>query len=286
MRCSKRSSSTDREDMAIEPERGCGFRVVGGLYFISDGPGWVCTKMPFNLESCPTCGGGIHSSRGWAWIDPKNLTGGAVVPSGIRSCKSQGWMCPGAEDAALCPFELHKAGLMWVGSGFYTPESFQSEAAQLGISKRVNSIPRDFELGQTWIFLAHPKAGRKEVCGWARKGRRCKLMPEQVCQGTDKQCTSYDGMVAEVPALFYAFRPNRLELLIDQSEYDRLHQAGNEEELATKTRKGLITLVPVPDDDPDHHTSAWEQLKRKKQLDKAVQAIEKAVHDGVEPDAQ
>ena len=28
----------------------------------------------------------------------------------------------------------------------------------MGISRRIRNVPRDFKLGETWVFLGHPKA--------------------------------------------------------------------------------------------------------------------------------
>lgn len=219
----------------IEPVRGCGSRVVGGMYLVSDGPGYVCPKMPYNLEVCPTCGGGIHFARGWSWIDPKALTGGKTLE-----------YCTVCGNRDRCPFENRKEGLMWVGQTFYTPESFQLEAFTLGVSKRIANVPRDFILGTTWVFLAHKKAGRKWLCEKLRKGS-CKLSGEK-CQGTDTGCPNYVAELREVPALFYAFCPSRIELIVTESQ-----MAAFTDDQRKDFEKRHITLVPVPDDDPDHN---------------------------------
>lgn len=234
--------------MAQEPMRGCGYRKVGGLYFVCDGPGFVCRKLPFNLGLCPVCSAGLHFSRGYTWINPHGLTGGqCAVPD-----------CPlGAVGKRVgCPFDERLAGLMWIGNQFYTPESFTAEAAAMGISKRIRSVPRGFELGKTWVFLAHQKAGRKESCTWYNGHYRCKLSKEP-CRNDDKDCPNATWAQAESPAIFYAFRPTRVELLV----MARRKAAMDEDRLKSFADRG-ITLVAVPDDDLDHQGSVWRDLRK------------------------
>lgn len=46
--------------------------------------------------------------------------------------------------------------LMWVGASFYpTVQDFIDEASQLGVSKRLPSLPDDIESGSTRVFLVH-----------------------------------------------------------------------------------------------------------------------------------
>lgn len=45
--------------------------------------------------------------------------------------------------------------LMWVGSKFYTIESFIKEANRYGVCKRVNGIPTDITVGKSRAFLVH-----------------------------------------------------------------------------------------------------------------------------------
>jgi len=54
---------------------------------------------------------------------------------------------------------------MGVGETFYTSRSFVDEARLLGVSKRIPVVPRNFEVGKTWIYLLHQNA-----CGPKKPG--------------------------------------------------------------------------------------------------------------------
>ncbi len=205
--------------MAVESRRGCGYRKVGGLYLVADGNGVSCCRLPIELNVCPCCGGGIKQSRGWTWINPVLMFGEVCKPK----CNS----CPAGNPALLGD----QAGLLWVGEQFYkTADEFNAEAGEIGISKRIAAIPRNFKLGETWVLLAHPKAVKVEV-------------------------KSENDLIPHIeyrPGVFRIFRPERLEKIItetmakDKDEMQRLEKAG-------------ITPVIVPDDDVDHMGSVYDK---------------------------
>jgi len=132
-----------------EKKRGCGWRKESGLYLISSGLDRPCGLLPFPLEICPTFGQADvgKPARGWTWINPKEITRGLV-------CSTSN-VCP----AGGCDWTKHeRAGLLWIGEKFYpTPQHFEREAWVQGVSKRVAHIPHGFELGSTWVLLAHRK---------------------------------------------------------------------------------------------------------------------------------
>lgn len=133
-----------RISIKVEQRRGCGYRKKGGIYFVSDGIGSPCDKLPIELTVCPTCSCGIKQARGFTWIT-----------SALFENKS----CSG--DCERCPLNLKdlRLGLMWVGTKYYpTPADFSKEASAMGVSKRISQVPKDFVVGETWIALAHPKA--------------------------------------------------------------------------------------------------------------------------------
>jgi len=165
-----------------EGKRGCGERKVGGLYLISGGEATPCGKFPIPFMLCPCCGEGQTFSR-----SPKML--------------EQPWRlweslaCVG--DCAACPLHQNTlqepALLIWIGSRYYpTPEDFLREAKSMGISRRIKSVPRDFELGQTWVLLAHIKAIR---------------IPPAVFG---------DEPIIE-PGIFSMFRPESIEVVVDEN---------------------------------------------------------------------
>lgn len=196
--------------MAVEPKRGCGYRKIGGLYLVGNPGGFSCDRLPFPLTTCPTCGAGIKFSRGWTWVFPYNLFEGDHAPC---YCKDR---CP------IChPLKMgEKAGLMWVGEQFYTPQTFVQEALTLGISKRIPAVPQGLQLGKTWVLIAHKKGALHQ-----KEGRLFKTVPG--------------------PGIFYAFVPTRVEKVVT---YEDL---ANEQEMRKLERRG-ITPVPVPANDPDH----------------------------------
>jgi len=208
--------------MAVEAERGCGFRRVGNLYIVADGIGEPCHRVPYPLERCPTCDAGIKFSRGWTWIHAMPLLG--ICPGG-----GSGNHCV---RCVVCFPPDEESGLLWVGEKHYaTPEAFSSEANLMGVSKRIAAIPRRFRMGETIVYLAHMKA-----CGPS-------LAPLEGCGNAEEP---RDALVplARRPGLFRAFRPTRLELILRKSD-------ATPERVAEEAKRG-VTVVDVPDGDPDH----------------------------------
>lgn len=202
--------------MAIEEKRGCGYRKVGGLYLVGEGLAAPCDRLPFELSVCPCCGNGIKFTRGFTWIRAD------LFAPDHQPCKCP-YVCP------ICnPIRDGKGyvkyGLLWVGEAFYSPEGFIREAQRRGISKRISALPHGFKVGATWVMLAHKKAITK---------------------------TAAEGSTAlfqEVPGIFYAFCPLRVEKIITES----MEKDGE----GAKLRERGITPVVVPDDDPDHNPMA------------------------------
>lgn len=182
----------------IESERGCGYRKGGGIYLVSDGIGSVCCKLPMELTVCPCCHGGIKPARGFTWVTTSLF---ASVP------------CFEPDQLNLCPMNLPadiRVGLLWVGEKYYpTAQDFTREANAMGTSKRLSAIPKDIEVGKTWVYLAHRKA---------------------VAKVTEK------GEVEFFPGIFRAFRPDRIEYVVKGTE--------TTEELEKLEKRGL-TLVKV-----------------------------------------
>lgn len=142
-----------------DQRRGCGWRKPGGLYLVAPKLSAPCCKLPFPLSVCPCCGEGIRPSRGFTWISLNGLMKqqDCVANEFDRFPRN----CPleHVGDLQQAPEEFNKVGLIWVGEQFY-PElkDFTEEAARQGISRRISGVPRGFELGKTWIALAHRKA--------------------------------------------------------------------------------------------------------------------------------
>ena len=216
--------------MSVEPKRGCGYRKIGNLYLVGDGPGFACDRLPFPLHTCPTCSAGIKQARGWTWIDPGPLFGGPHL-----NCNDSGGVlrCPICYD----PAALGRTGLLWVGVQHYpTVAEFLIEAGALGISKRIKAVPRGFEVGKTWVLLAHPRAVRV-VC--AEENALLGVIPREE---------------RSEPGIFRVFRPTRVEKMVSEK------QAGDAEFMADLARRGL-TAVVLPEDDPDHAAAQEEMFE-------------------------
>src|SRR5208282_5175130 len=149
-----------RFTVAVEAKRGCGYRKVGGLYLVGDVGGIPCDRLPIPLEICSCCGQGIKQGRGWQWVDIAGLVGGDhMVPDilykdGVPESGFAATMHPCGCFLGVCPLcsnvaALGKGGLLWIGQQFYpTIEAFEAEARKLGISRRISTVPRGFEVGK------------------------------------------------------------------------------------------------------------------------------------------
>lgn len=198
------------EDCEPETPRGCGFRKIHALYMVSDAIAVACDRTVV-LEACPVCGAGVHQSRGWTWIQPFELFNGnhsdrppgmgpdgfpeqPDTPNGPRSAAG----CTCSRSCAICYPPEGRAGLLWVGRKFYNPQSFLREARTLGVSRRIAAVPRDFEIGKTVVYLAHPDA---------------------IPPGDER--LGFSGSEKPKPGILACFRP-RLEQLFPESEKESL----------------------------------------------------------------
>lgn len=214
--------------MSVEAKRGCGYRKAGGLYLCGEYISVPCDRLPYPLDICPVCGGGIRVSRGFTKINPLRLFG-YHQPCGdrFRPC----FMCDPKDEPAF---------IMGVGEKFYkTPGDFSKEAQRLGISKRIPFIPRELELGRTIVCLAHPKA--------------CQVKESAALQ---QAMAILGGEEAERPRLiesekieyklgiFTAFIPQRAEKLIWEKD-------ATPEEIERLEKRGITPMV-IKDGDLDH----------------------------------
>jgi hypothetical protein len=191
--------------MSQENKRKCGHRKVGGTYLVSDpGVGLSCIVLPYEVTSCPCCFEGIKFSRGYKWFVPNKLFSSvdSICTGNVKGTCLMNNNCPlRTED---------KSGIMWVGEKFYTPQTFTEEAEEFGVSKRIASVPRDFEIGKTWVFLAHKNAGKNK----------------------------------RTSAIFYVFKPTRIEKIVTEEQYR------NQDEMNTLRSRGIIPIpVPDEDYD-------------------------------------
>jgi len=143
-----------------EAARGCGYRSASksgvGIYLIGPAQSSPCGRLPMPLSVCPCCSSGIKPARGWTWIDPLPLF--AIQASPREACAA------GERACLVCPLGLNpgalvgRHGLLWIGEQHYrSPRLFMAEARKRGISRKLGALPKGFELGKTWVFLAHRK---------------------------------------------------------------------------------------------------------------------------------
>lgn len=112
-----------------------------------------------------------------------------------------------------CPLGvgIGRAGLLWVGSVFYkTPEEFSREAKFQGLSRRISRIPRGFDVGETWVLVAHRQAV-VEVC------EECKGSGGTF--GKPESCEACDGTgLVRTHGIFGVFRPTAVEYVVTGKE--------------------------------------------------------------------
>ena len=243
----------------LEKERRCGYRKVGKLYVIGEGVPAFCHRLPIPLTVCPVCGEGIKFARGWVRINPRKLFG--TCKDGIVRCPKCGetmedrgnvWYCSScelsftkssekcicSEDCKVC-YPQSKAYMLWVGEKFYpTPKDFVDEAIRMGISKVVPSIPKDFKIGKTYVYLAHRKAVKMIV----------------------RDSNTLTGYTVKMHSgVFMCFKPTRFEMLVKKTDFEK-----DREKYIEMEKKG-VEIIVVPDN--------YDELvksKTKKQLSSMI----------------
>jgi len=147
-----------------EKARGCGFRKPSaggvGIYLVGPGYGEPCGKFPLPLDVCPCCHAGIKPSRSWTWIVPSQLFASAPeCKFDMSTSFNKKKLVTKVAQCTLCPVGKPpegRHGLLWIGESFYdTPGAFMREAAKMGVSRKISAVPKDFKLGETWVYLAH-----------------------------------------------------------------------------------------------------------------------------------
>lgn len=220
----------------VESERGCGWRKMGGVYLVCDGFSLPCDALPLELKPCDCCEFTVRQARSMQPIHAGYL---ASLLKGHKCAED--WRCPlcffGEDYQAikvLTPKERERQGvklpevfyLMSVSKDFYSPEGFRAEAETQGVSKRVaaNSLPKGFRVGEDWVFLQHgavPFYPRDENTG-------------QVL---------LDGEPRYTTGIFFAFKPQRLEVLMWKGTPDDViadyEDAGYSVVLIEKTKENL-----------------------------------------------
>lgn len=214
--------------------RGCGERVEGALYFFCD-TYMVASRWFRRICECPCGNSVLKPSRNIQrfapakafpelWINQPNLS---HVLKGLTLQMKQ--YKPDysitAEDIPeqLMAYKEDHAFAITIGAQHYaTPEKFLHEAARHGISRRINSVPRGFVLGESMVYLIHPRAFQVDVLPDRplKDGDQPLLFPEQ---------RFVSGIIA-------AFKPTQIQYVTSGNE--------SEEYLDVLVKRG-ITPVKV-----------------------------------------
>jgi len=220
--------------MGIEQVRGCGLRKMGKLYMVCDGVSVSCDRLPLELEPCLCCGYTPEQNRSVSWLHV------AYVGEHGPGCRDD-FPCPICHPEQIPKDRLKDEkylGLMWVGKRHYSPHDFIKEANTMGVSKAVSAIPDGLVLGKTWILLAHPEVEFTQYANGDSKGLAL-------------------AEPRKAPGVFFAFTPQRYEMLLPLRDFTAEERAEAEEKLA---KKG-ITLIWVPQGDEKDHTGKKQNWK-------------------------
>lgn len=186
---------------------------------MAEGSNRPCGKLPQAIDRCKACGHGIKFARGWTWLELR-----AVFPAGP---------CWNGVECGLCPLNLsegmgERAGLLWCGEKFYkNTRDWIQESEEQGISRRIKALPREFEIGKTWVLMAHQKA-IEAICS------DCVPEPGQEPLPECKKCEG-KGRIYK-PGIFHLFRPSRVEYVV---------KGGDSEEKLERLANRGIRLVRV-----------------------------------------
>lgn len=227
-------SSVNRDIMEIsemsESVRGCGYRKIGALYLVCD-PGLTleCDGLPMPLEPCECCGFAPPFSRNLQKlnVDYVHMIEEKLHRVDPENDQEHRCRCPPSCPICYTP-PYGNFGLMFVGKSFYTPREFIQEALNMGVSKRIPQIPKWLILGKTWILLAHNEVP--------------KVTLEQL-----KTNEMHMKEPEKFRAVFYAFKPQRIELPVWKDEI-------SSEEILLLEKKGItpILLDPTPKNKKKH----------------------------------
>lgn len=248
--------------MAVEARRGCGYRRVGGLYLVGGGLSAPCDRMPYPLERCPCCGGGVKFTRGPQWLQPDFFPRHDSAADSVY-CTDES-PCPVCNNRPADEDYFGPHLLLWIGRKHYTPEAYLEESRRMGVSRRLSALPKGLVLGETWVLLAHLDAAppsREQVVaaevaernaknfGWCACAEPTRLEPRSnFCNTCDK--VIWPEPLRPSPGIFCAFIPRAVELILKESD-------ATEERREREAKRG-VTVVAVPDDDRDHQGSVWD----------------------------
>ena len=199
-----------------EGKRGCGWRKVGALYLVGSDLSASCGRLPIPLETCPCCGHGFKPARGWTWVDAERLISACAGKQCNETAKTCSFCIIDQIITARQTDDMSRAGLLWIGEEFYpSAKHFEQEAAEMGVSRRINSVPHGFKLGETWVLLAHRNA-----------------IPE-----------FKDGKLEFHPGIFRVWKPVAIEIIVSGDEPDDV--------ILDYEKRGLPPVKVVREQEPE-----------------------------------
>jgi hypothetical protein len=182
------------------------------------------------MSVCPCCGTGIKPARGWTWVNPSLL-----VPQRVHGSEMHNLVCPFGVTVEHPEHAMgERAGLLWIGRQFYTPQEFMAEAAQMGVSRRITQVPRDFKVGETWVLLGHRDAVHK---GYQEKNGDRFFDDTVGLMESGLKLDEWEDVFA--PGILTAFKPTAVEYVV------RPEEEHDEEFLARLVKRGIEPVKVV-----------------------------------------
>jgi hypothetical protein len=134
-------------------------------------------------------------ARGWTWVKADELVRAAPNRCTEEKTKHCANVCI-INKIIQGTDTLGVAGLIWVGHKHYpTIGHFNREADKMGISRRINFVPKEFKLGETYVLLAHRKA----------------IIEGELEIGSEPEFK---------PGIFRIFKPEHIEIVVTGDEPD------------------------------------------------------------------
>lgn len=226
-------------EVSYETARWCGYRSPSkqgyGIYLIGTGELEPCERLPYPLESCPCCGGGVKPARGFTWINPVTMFDPWTGEP--KCCEVSGEVIHGLDhDHALCalcnPIAVagEAAGLVWIGEQHYkTARLFMEEAARMGISRKIGALPLGFEVGKHYVYLAHRKTMTR----------------------TDPTTRIQEW----VQGVFTAFKPMRVDIVIDDPDNVPEKAVALARRIGEAAR--IVKVMPLDEEGAGHDGDDW-----------------------------
>lgn len=191
-----------RIEVSVEHARGCGWRRPDktgvGIYLVGPMAAEICERLPYYVPPCHGCGSVFRFFRGWMGVGPSERF------SDEPRCGQDGPQENHRHEiCAMCSPEIAgpNAMVVFVGNKFYSPAEFVDEALKMGASKKVSNLPEWFEIGKTWVYLAHNKACFRQ-----------KEDPKTKRPVFDEK--TKEPVMVLLPGLIGCFRPVQIDLVV------------------------------------------------------------------------